>query len=210
MPAFLKKIKLTDPRAAHVRDEAEAWLHGQPVIATVKLDGSNIGIDANGTVFSRTQVLDRDQEYFMRAPLANVVRYTDSVKRVQEILGTTTVVYGELLCIETPYPYGGRDLKWFAFGARVTPMNADLPDGVWAVPGDDGYATLPLSPSLQKIFERCGLCVVPVATRGSLMQCVTLLADGMDRISGRVEGYVLHYPSGFVKWKTSKTSISGS
>jgi hypothetical protein len=217
LPGVMTKFRLTHPDAIGTRLAAGNFLLGTHVVMTEKLDGSNIGVDAHGEIMSRTQVVDHTAERFIRAPLSEVRQYTDCVAQVEKaLLGDAkghVVVFGELMCIKSKYPYDSdRDLKWFVFGARVTPYDAVLPQGVWAIrQRDDAYATLPLSPVLQGIFRECHLPTVPIigdeGHDGSVADVICYHHDGMQADAERIEGYVLHTPHHILKWKTEKPAL---
>jgi len=111
----------------------DEWLQA-PCVATVKLDGTNVGIDNRGVVVGRNQVVEPGESYAKVDVWTLFTGYPEKVEQLrlalQEASGGEKIeqvmLYGELL-IQSKYNYQeiGLHKKWLCFGAMIRARNID-------------------------------------------------------------------------------------
>lgn len=225
LPNMIKMATLTHPDTIYIRDAARQQLCETEVMVTEKMDGSNIGLDSNGTIYSRNQVVEKDVKNFGKASLDVVTKYIPSVVSLEKLIlgsyhtGAHIVVFGELLCNKTKYNYGYYDLQWLVFGVSIfVPSSAyrGIPLNLWPLNSSDDkrtqdkYIILPLSPTLYKFFKKCDFEVVPLLFGGpqhSLADVLSIYNHKMHTQKEYMEGLVLHTSIGIYKWKTEKPDV---
>ena len=122
------------------RSPLDAWMDS-PCIVTVKLDGSNAGVDNKGEVVGRSTVIERGKSYQnidIHALLEDYPEKAELVRQsIQHAIGLSkqdtsegldrVVLYGEL-CSQNKYDYmeNGIYKDWLCFGAVVIPFSGDL------------------------------------------------------------------------------------
>eukprot|EP01048_Picozoa_sp_COSAG05_P003406 COSAG05_NODE_156_length_15696_cov_359.955440_7_plen_435_part_00 len=98
--------------------------------ATCKLDGTNVGIDTEGSLFGRRKAIPEGNQAYQKAPLASLrgrgAQVTAlrsavaSAARIPEIESLPFLLYGEL-CVNNLYDYqaAGAFKSWRVFGAVI-------------------------------------------------------------------------------------------
>lgn len=104
-----------------------------PVYATIKLDGTNVGMDNTGLLFGRNTAIPAGQSY-MKTPIHELTKgYGAKVQMVFEELQKVTtsplfkcMVYGELM-FQQKHDYADSAIfkKWFCFGVVLQPNNQE-------------------------------------------------------------------------------------
>lgn len=113
----------------------QSWLDA-PCVATIKLDGTNVGVDDAGLVVGRNTVIAPGEKYQKTDVFALLDGYPDKVARIRdELVGATgeavqqTMLYGELV-VNSKYDYTAAGIfkQWLCFGMalRVTDDEAAL------------------------------------------------------------------------------------
>lgn len=114
-----------------------AWLDS-PCVATVKLDGTNLGIDEHGGIFGRNHPVPKGQSYhkvevwkLLEPYHAQTAKFREELQRVagaENIEGAK--LYGELV-VNGIYDYADSGIfkEWLCFGAVLLPRveEADAP-----------------------------------------------------------------------------------
>jgi len=117
---IIQKIKKgSDFHKKIIRDIIDA-----PCSATVKLDGTNVGIDNNGLLFGRNTAIPDGQNY-QKTPIHALTKgYGEKIQRVFDVLQKSIssplfkiMVYGELM-FQQKHDYTDSSIfkKWFCFG----------------------------------------------------------------------------------------------
>ena len=119
----------TTTKLRQALEGTRALLFEHPVVScTVKVDGTNVGIDATGAVYGRNQMADPSATKYMKTDLTLLKSVDVSAIQGQlESLGGLPgildrfVLYGELTCNKSLYDYAcdGGMQTWSCFGAMI-------------------------------------------------------------------------------------------
>jgi len=122
-----------DDEAQQGLTRLQCWLEA-PCVATVKLDGTNVGVCDDGLVVGRNTVVEPGATYQKTQIWELLEGYAEKAARVRSALecaaGTEAVarimLYGELV-INSKYNYAGAGIfkKWLCFGVAVCPEATD-------------------------------------------------------------------------------------
>ena len=104
--------------------------------ASVKIDGTNVGKDAEGNMYGRNQMVHPGADTYQKTSLA-AVKEVDVATVLEKILAAAEVerddvahfvLYGELVCNKTIYDYAyrGRASGWLVFGAMIRARNDEV------------------------------------------------------------------------------------
>lgn len=232
-------VALDDESRQCFLDDLVDWLQ-TPVEATVKWDGTNVGVGCCGTVFGRRKVIRATNEPYQKTSLEHALSAdVGAVKR--ELISTILelpksaeeacwlLVYGELMCNPNLYNYSSMELpgRWLPFGAMLQ-FSADCEfefesrlrtqGFVYSrIDKGDDSVTLRLinCAALRGLLETSGLKPPAPVFSGSLMQMVSGLRDWMCSEQG--EGVVVApatqaAAAEFVmsKWKISAEPQAGN
>mmetsp|Transcript_66712 Transcript_66712/g.169063 ORF Transcript_66712/g.169063 Transcript_66712/m.169063 type:complete len:420 (+) Transcript_66712:74-1333(+) len=204
------KTELSE-KAKESLDMLQVWLDA-PCVASVKLDGTNVGIDDSGLVVGRNKVCEPGQSY-QKVDVWTVLQgYGDkaaSMKAKFEAVSggeeiAQLMLYGELL-VNSKYDYDKAGLfkVWRCFGAVMRPA------------GSDGEAPTRLSAQLRGAgFNACPTDArVLIALNESLG--LMLAEHGIPTVydgytpdgAGSSEDWAQHDGSGNLPWFTSLRSL---
>eukprot|EP00933_Yihiella_yeosuensis_P024700 TRINITY_DN19144_c0_g1_i1.p1 TRINITY_DN19144_c0_g1~~TRINITY_DN19144_c0_g1_i1.p1 ORF type:complete len:434 (+),score=122.22 TRINITY_DN19144_c0_g1_i1:78-1379(+) len=133
-PALKALLAADDVEELHPKVErglrrVEAWLDS-PCVATVKLDGTNVGIDDSGLLVGRNLTIEPGQTYQKVDVWKLFEGFEEKVKKLKNILQDAAgdeevaqvMLYGELV-VNSKYDYSqtGIHKGWLCFGAVVRP-----------------------------------------------------------------------------------------
>lgn len=207
------------------RARASHWSLSEHLFAFEKLDGTNLGICYDGTIFGRRQKVEGTSYQRIHLPLATP--NTAAIKSVKEAIADSIgvgtlprlIIYGELMCNAGKfrhYTEQNMDGKWLAFGIKMAGMSVEkaeiLLEKLKAVgflatcSRDNGKITLRLNHRLVHIFEECGIPVVPFIDSGLLADIYMRQKDKM--MKSELEGLVLTGSPCIQKWKTGNEDES--
>lgn len=168
----------------------QCWLEA-PCVATVKLDGTNVGVDNCGLVVGRNTIVAPGDTYQKTNIWTLLEGYPEKVVRLRaELMSAAggepvaqTMLYGELV-VNSKYDYAGAGIfkQWLCFGVAVSPG------------AEDEEAALRLASALQ----RSGFSARAVAPNGTVTvapneKLATMLQE--LKVSTVVEAY---RPSGAI------------
>lgn len=172
-----------DDRASEGLAKLQAWLDA-PCVATVKLDGTNVGVDNTGLMAGRNVVIEAGQNYQKVDVWTQLAEYPDKAERFRSKLMedaenepiAQAMLYGELV-VNSKYDYTASGIfkSWLCFGAVLRPVCEE-----------DG-ASLRLCQQLRKAGYNAQDCIGKV-----LLAPNHLLADLFDELGIRTVavGYV--------------------
>lgn len=122
-----------DEEAQHSLTRLEGWLDAA-CVATVKLDGTNVGVCDNGLVVGRNTVVAPGETYQKTNIWALLEGYPEKAAHVRSALACAAeneavshiMLYGELV-VNGKYNYAGAGIfkKWLCFGVAVHPGAKD-------------------------------------------------------------------------------------
>lgn len=125
-------VKL-DEEAQQGLTRLQGWLESA-CVATVKLDGTNVGVCDSGLVVGRNAVVEPGQTYQKTDIWALLEGYPNKAAKVRDALAgaagnesvARTMLYGELV-VNSKYNYAGAGIfkKWLCFGVTVCPGAED-------------------------------------------------------------------------------------
>jgi len=119
-----------DDEAKQCLARIQHWLDA-PCVATIKLDGTNVGIDETGLVVGRNTVIAPGENYQKTDVFALLDGYADKVARIRdELVNATgegvrqTMLYGELV-VNNKYDYAAAGIfkQWLCFGIVLRPAD---------------------------------------------------------------------------------------
>eukprot|EP00092_Neocalanus_flemingeri_P053099 GFUD01062302.1.p1 GENE.GFUD01062302.1~~GFUD01062302.1.p1 ORF type:complete len:398 (-),score=107.74 GFUD01062302.1:36-1229(-) len=194
-----------------------------PCFATEKYDGTNIGKDDEGIMYSRRFLIETGQEEFIKTNLkkvkeANIVKFRN---RLIEVSGLDKgniikcLVYGELICNEL-YDYRKREIlgDWKVFGAKLEvekeideTLDMLLKSGFAVAKKDKNQIQLFLNENFVEVAKYANLDV-PVKKAESETIANIVMNNKTDMKRGLVEGLILTVHNGengykIIKWKAA-------
>lgn len=114
--------------------QLQTWLQA-PCVATVKLDGTNVGVSDDGLVVGRNTVVGPGETYQKTNIWALLEGYPEKAAHVRSTLECAagnesvvrTMLYGELV-VNSMYNYAGAGIfkQWLCFGVVLRPDAEDL------------------------------------------------------------------------------------
>lgn len=110
-------------------------IFNKPVFASIKYDGTNVGLDTDGVMYGRNKKIAAGTKSYQKAPLVGVGKI-DASKVLEKICNLTEikresietfVVYGELMCNNNLFNYSAEkiDGSYQLFGAVIQPKDSD-------------------------------------------------------------------------------------
>jgi len=121
-------LESAEPKLKPALEDMRAVLFEHPVAScTVKVDGTNVGIDSFGNIYGRNQMVDPTATNYMKTDLAllksmrvaAIQSKVDSLGCPGESVIDRFVLYGELTCNKTLYDYACGMQTWSCFGAML-------------------------------------------------------------------------------------------
>jgi len=165
-----------EEEARHGLAQLDAWLNA-PCAATVKIDGTNVGVDNTGLLVGRNTVVEPGANYQKVDVWTLLQGYPEKVElfrvELQRLAGEEVIaqamLYGEL-CVNGKYDYAevGIFKGWLCFGAMLVPGAQDAhlatrrlserlrAEGFNVRAEDEGVLVAP-SPQLEDLLVRLGV-----------------------------------------------------
>jgi len=173
-----------DDEAQQGLTRLRCWLDA-PCVATVKLDGTNVGVDNGGLVVGRNTIVAPGDTYQKTNIWALLEGYPEKVARIRSELASAageepvarTMLYGELV-VNSKYNYSGAGIfkQWLCFGVVVSPGAEDegaalrlagalQKAGFNARGGDEGTVTVAPNSKLATLLQELKVSTVAEAYR---------------------------------------------
>lgn len=167
-----------DDEARRGLTQLQTWLDA-PCVATVKLDGTNVGVDNTGLIVGRNTVVAPGDTYQKVKIWALLEGYSEKAARMQATLSGVagveavahTMLYGELV-VNGMYNYTGAGIfkQWLCFGVVVCPVAEDeeavvrlasaLQAAGFNARARYGAVTLAPNAKLSSLLHELGVCTV--------------------------------------------------
>lgn len=189
--------------AEHGLQKVSAWL-GSPCVATVKLDGTNLGVDCAGLVVGRNCIVEPGERYQTVDVFGLLDGYAEKAARLRNALAdeaagepvAQAMLYGELL-VNGKYDYARAGIfrSWLCFGAMLRPAAADegaaarlslaLGAAGFTARPTDGRVLLAMNPRLLALLGDAGVPTVAGAYQptGSVTESQWAEHDGEGRLA---------------------------
>ena len=204
------------------KEERNEIFNRTTAFAVEKLDGTNIGKDEKGELFSRRLVISAESDMFLKTSL-KLVKAADIrlVKKklcekifLRETLIENLIVYGELI-VNEKYDYKQRKLRgsWLIFGAMVIVKPQDLEiisnklkERNFNFAVEEGNIRIFASSTFFNLIKECNL-VTPKVKGEDLSLFDIVLKNKEEMETGKLEGLVITFKNDLntqhqiYKWK---------
>jgi hypothetical protein len=172
-----------DDEAQRDLAKLQSWLDA-PCVATVKLDGTNLGVDDSGVMVGRNTEVTRGETYQKVDVWSLLEGYAEKAARLRtelsQVAGEETVaqvmLYGELV-VNSKYNYSSAGIfkQWLCFGVAVRPgadddeaasrLAVSLQVAGFNAKGGDGKVIVVPNAKLSALLEELQVCTVSEAYR---------------------------------------------
>ena len=199
-------------------DDVRKYLIEEEITYVEKFDGTNIGKDKNGCIYTRRTKLNKHMKEFIGTSLKNVKKievnsFHDKMNEIVYGGVKNTIVFGELMCNNNIHDYGDRGLnaRWILFGAVLLLEDDKDVDEYLEKLKDTGFVVkkmrsleicIYLNEKLAGIFEKLAYDC-PMVKRSTIFNMMK--ENKRKIISGEIEGVVILTDigsyTGYLKWK---------